>query len=89
MIGKASSFIGPLISSAIIDADPRHNTSTPFYFLTALSLVGLVIIVFFVDLDRSRREQERFLEDERLEIETMADNLLQKDSRCSNHVGMP
>ena len=80
VIGKASSFIGPLISSAIIDADPRHNPSTPFYFLTALSIFGLTVIVFFVDLEKSRREQHRFLQDERLEIQHMADDLTQKAS---------
>ncbi|KAH6673698.1 putative autophagy protein [Halenospora varia] len=32
IIGKTSSFIGPLVSSAIIDATPSGNNSTPFYF---------------------------------------------------------
>ncbi|KAK5239154.1 hypothetical protein LTR16_012214, partial [Cryomyces antarcticus] len=36
IIGKTSSFIGPLVSSAIIDASPSLNNSTPFYFLFAL-----------------------------------------------------
>ncbi|KAI8966174.1 autophagy protein [Daldinia sp. FL1419] len=63
IIGKASSFIGPVVSSAIIDADPSHNNSTPFYFLFSLSLVSCVILVFFVDLKKSQVEQERFLED--------------------------
>ncbi|KAL8934899.1 MAG: hypothetical protein Q9211_004994, partial [Gyalolechia sp. 1 TL-2023] len=38
IVGKTSSFVGPLVSSAIIDASPRGNTSTPFYFLFGLSL---------------------------------------------------
>ena len=65
IIGKTSSFIGPLVSSAIIDASPTGNASTPFYFLFALSLVSLVGLVLFVDLRKSRVEQEAFLEEER------------------------
>src|SRR5271154_2427654 len=64
IIGKTSSFIGPLVSSAIIDATPDGNNSTPFYFLTGLSAVSFVLLLFFVDLDKSRREQETFLESE-------------------------
>lgn len=63
IIGKTSSFIGPLVSSAIID-DSGGNNSTPFYFLTALSAVSFLVMVFFVDLERSRREQEEFLVEE-------------------------
>ncbi|RYP33060.1 hypothetical protein DL767_004910 [Monosporascus sp. MG133] len=63
VIGKTSSFIGPLVSSAIIDADPSHNSSTPFYFLFALSLVSGLFLVFFVDLKKSQVEQEKFLKD--------------------------
>lgn len=66
IIGKTSSFIGPLVSSAIIDATPSGNNSTPFYFLTALSAVSFCICVFGVDLEKSRREQEAFLEKESL-----------------------
>jgi MFS-type transporter involved in bile tolerance (Atg22 family) len=61
IIGKTSSFIGPLVSSAIIDATPSGNESTPFYFLFALSLVSFAILVLFVDLKKSRKEQEEFL----------------------------
>ncbi|KAK0118239.1 hypothetical protein ONS95_012542 [Cadophora gregata] len=64
IIGKTSSFIGPLVSSAIIDATPSGNNSTPFYFLTALSAVSFLVLVFFVDLEKSRKEQEEFLETE-------------------------
>jgi len=63
IIGKTSSFIGPLVSSAIID-DSGGNNSTPFYFLTALSAVSFLVLVFGVDLERSRREQEVFLVEE-------------------------
>lgn len=62
IIGKTSSFIGPLVSSAIIDATPSGNNSTPFYFLAALSAASFLMLVFFVDLKRSRKEQEEFLD---------------------------
>nr|POF13241.1 autophagy-related protein 22 [Quercus suber] len=66
IIGKTSSFIGPLVSSAIIDASPSHNNSTPFYFLFALSLASFVFLLFFVDVEKSRVEQRVFLEKEAL-----------------------
>ncbi|TQV96993.1 autophagy protein (Atg22) [Cordyceps javanica] len=62
VIGKASSLTGPLISSAIIDATPgRGATRAPFYFLFALSLVSALGIFFFLDLDKSAKEQNDFL----------------------------
>lgn len=66
IVGKTSSFIGPLVSSAIIDASPSHNNSTPFYFLFGLSLLSAVWLYFMVDLDKSRVEQAEFLERERV-----------------------
>lgn len=63
IIGKTSSFIGPIVSSAIIDADPNHNESTPFYFLFALSVVSFAVLFFGVDLKKSQEEQEKFLID--------------------------
>ncbi|CAL5869714.1 uncharacterized protein PFLUO_LOCUS3944 [Penicillium psychrofluorescens] len=69
IIGKTSSFIGPIVSSAIIDASPTHNPSTPFYFLFALSVFSFVILVFFVDLKQSRVEQESFLQDKLRKLE--------------------
>lgn len=65
IIGKASSFIGPFVSSAIIDATPDGNNSEPFYFLFALSLVSAAGLFFFLDLDKSQKEQEVFLEREK------------------------
>lgn len=32
IIGKTSTFIGPVVSSAFIDAAPSHDASLPFYF---------------------------------------------------------
>lgn len=61
IIGKTSSFIGPIVSSAIIDATPSGNVSTPFYFLFGLSLLSFGILVVGVDLKKSQEEQERFL----------------------------
>lgn len=65
IIGKTSSFIGPLVSSAIIDASPNGNNSTPFYFLFGLSFASFVLLVCGVDLKKSREEQREFLKEER------------------------
>ena len=65
IIGKTSSFVGPLVSSAIIDASKHGNNSTPFYFLSGLSLGSLVLLVWGVDLKKSRVEQEAFLREEK------------------------
>ncbi|RAK73347.1 MFS transporter [Aspergillus fijiensis CBS 313.89] len=67
IIGKTSSFIGPLVSSAIIDASPSGNNSTPFYFLFALSLASFAGLAFFLDLKESQKEQEEFLRKKRKE----------------------
>ena len=61
IIGKTSSFIGPVVSSAIIDTS--NNNWTPFYFLFSLSLASCVVLVLFIDLKKSQIEQEKFLED--------------------------
>lgn len=65
IMGKASAFIGPIVSSAIIDASPNNNNSTPFYFLFGLSLASFALLALFVDLKKSRIEQEAFLAAER------------------------
>ncbi|MCJ1471037.1 hypothetical protein MMC07_009685 [Pseudocyphellaria aurata] len=65
IIGKTSSFIGPLVSSAIIDASPNGNNSTPFYFLFGLSSVSFAMLAGFVDLKKSRVEQSVLLETEK------------------------
>jgi hypothetical protein len=71
-MGKTSAFIGPIVSSAIIDADPKGNNSLPFYFLFGLSLLSFLLLFFFVDLKKSRREQERFLQREQAAKERRA-----------------
>ena len=65
IMGKTSAFIGPIVSSAIIDDSPSNNNSTPFYFLFSLSLIAFLLLWWFVDLKKSRIEQEAFLEEER------------------------
>ncbi|OOQ85988.1 putative autophagy protein (Atg22) [Penicillium brasilianum] len=69
IIGKTSSFIGPLVSSAIIDASPTGDNSAPFYFLFALSVVSFGIMAFGVDLGKSQAEQEKFLQDKKRRLE--------------------
>lgn len=64
IIGKTSSFIGPFLSSAIID--DTGNNSSPFYFLFALSVASFLVLLFFVDVKKSRVEQAAFLERERV-----------------------
>lgn len=61
VMGKSSAFIGPIVSSAIIDASPTGNESLPFYFLFGLTALSLAFLVFFLKIDRSKAEQERFL----------------------------
>lgn len=69
IIGKASSFIGPFISSAIIDASKnKSNNSAPFYFLFGLSIASAIGLWVFLDLEKSAREQERFLAEEKARI---------------------
>ncbi|KAH7086451.1 autophagy-related protein 22-like protein [Paraphoma chrysanthemicola] len=63
IIGKTSAFIGPLVSSAIIDR--TDNNSSPFYFLLSLSVVSCVWLYFFVDVGKSKVEQRVFLEKEK------------------------
>jgi MFS-type transporter involved in bile tolerance (Atg22 family) len=64
IVGKTSSFIGPLVSSAIIDRSGGKQ-STPFYFLFGLSVVSAGALWWWLDLEGSRREQVLFLEEER------------------------
>ncbi|KAI2642012.1 autophagy-related protein 22-like protein [Xylaria nigripes] len=76
IIGKTSSFIGPFVSSAIIDASTGHsNNSAPFYFLFALTFVSAAGLWFFLDLDKSAREQEAFLAQNKARIAAMENDL--------------
>lgn len=69
IVGKTSSFIGPLVSSAIIDASPSGNSSMPFYFLFGLSVLSFGFLVVFLDLGVSREEQRVFLKGREEEVE--------------------
>ena len=72
IMGKTSAFIGPIVSSAIIDKALDNGVSSgvansmPFYFLFGLSLLSFVLLALGVNLDKSRREQDEFLEEQRL-----------------------
>lgn len=79
IIGKTSSFIGPFISSAIID--DTGNNSSPFYFLFALSLASFLFLLFFVDVKQSRVEQADFLERERL----LKEEKKRKNNTCRDY----
>jgi MFS-type transporter involved in bile tolerance (Atg22 family) len=59
--GRVSAFVGPIVSSAIIDHSATQNVSLPFYFLIGVSLLAALMLVFFLDLESSRREQAVFL----------------------------
>lgn len=67
VIGKTSSFIGPFVSSAIIEratsAGWAQPTNAPFIFLLALGAISFGII-WLVDVPQSRRECRRYLEEE-------------------------
>lgn len=63
IIGKTSAFIGPFVSSAIIDR--TGNNSSPFYFLFSLSVASCAWLYFFVDVRKSKIEQKCFLEREK------------------------
>lgn len=56
---------GPFISSAIIDRSPTGNNSLPFYFLFGLTAFSFGLLAIFVDLKKSRVQQEVFLEREK------------------------
>ncbi len=66
IVGTTTSFMGPIISSAIIDTSASKNNSLPFYFLTAVTTLSFFLVLFWLDLDKSRIEQADFLEEERL-----------------------
>ncbi|KAI1269935.1 MFS general substrate transporter [Xylariaceae sp. FL1019] len=75
IIGKTSSFIGPFVSSAIIDRTPNHdNNNAAFYFLFALSLVSAAGLWIFLDLEKSAREQEAFIEQEKARMAASSDS---------------
>lgn len=84
IMGKTSAFIGPIVSSAIIDASPNGNNSTPVYFLFGLSVASFVLLAVFVDLKKSRIEQEAFLAEERAVRKRRLSSIVNGDVESSN-----
>lgn len=64
-VGKTSGFIGPFISSAIIER-AGGNTSASYWFLFAMGCIG-VITLYFVDTDAAKADNARYLEREAAE----------------------
>jgi hypothetical protein len=64
----------PIANKHIQDgtATKAGNPSLPFYFLFGLSLISMLLLYWFVDLKKSRIEQDAFLEEERQERERRA-----------------
>ena len=77
IIGKTSSFIGPFVSSAIIERS--GNTNMPFTFLLALGAFS-VVVLWFVDVDKSRIECRQYLEEEAARLYKMEIELSVVDS---------
>jgi hypothetical protein len=61
-VGKTSSFIGPFVTSAIINR-AGGNASVAYWFLVAMGIVGWVAL-WFVDTDEAKRDNERYLQTE-------------------------
>lgn len=59
LVGKGSSFLGPLVTQAI--ANKTGNASSSFYFLLPLSLASCILL-WPLDLKKSKVEQARFIE---------------------------
>lgn len=85
IMGKTSAFIGPIVSSAIIDADTTPdkpgNNSLPFYFLVGISVLSFLLLFFGVDLKKARVEQQLFLEEEARIKERRASVISVKEAR--------
>jgi MFS-type transporter involved in bile tolerance (Atg22 family) len=81
IMGKTSAFIGPIVSSAIIDASSSGNNSLPFYFLFGLSCLAFILLAGFVNLKKSRIEQEEFLAEERAVKDRRASVISQGEAR--------
>lgn len=81
IVGKSSSFVGPFISSAIIDDTPGStNNNAAFYLFIVLSVTSLAFIWYFLDLEKSAREQEVFLERERVRMANLSSSIAARGS---------
>ncbi|KAJ3492436.1 hypothetical protein NLG97_g5396 [Lecanicillium saksenae] len=65
-VGKTSGFIGPFISSAIIER-ANGKTNAAYWFLFAMGSVGCLAL-WFVDTDKAKRDNARYLEREAAEL---------------------
>jgi MFS-type transporter involved in bile tolerance (Atg22 family) len=61
-VGKTSGFIGPFISSAIIER-ANGQTSAAYWFLFAMGSLGCIIL-WFVNTDKAKNDNARYLERE-------------------------
>lgn len=77
-VGKTSGFIGPFISSAIIER-AHGNTSAAYWFLFAMGAVGCLVL-WFVDTDKAKRDNARYLEREAAEYYTQQQILQAKNN---------
>ena len=71
---KTAAFVGPFISGAIIDR--TGNSNTAYYFIFPSGLICLVLL-YFLDVDKAKRDCQVYLEKERkllygAEVETGA-----------------
>lgn len=71
IVSKGSAWIGPIVSSAIVDAN--GNQSTPFPFVAALIFVPWVAI-FFISEVKSRKECAAYLAEEAAELRKVAES---------------
>ncbi|KAM3440959.1 hypothetical protein NHJ13734_003023 [Beauveria thailandica] len=65
-VSKTSGFIGPFISSAIIER-AHGKTNAAYWFLFAMGSVGCLAL-WFVDTDRAKRDNAQYLEREAAEF---------------------
>lgn len=83
-MGKTSAFIGPIVSSAIIDASPTGNNSLPFYFLFGISGISFLMLFFGLNLKKSRIEQAEFLAKEKAVKDRRASVISQDNAEVMN-----
>jgi len=81
IVGKTSAFIGPFISSAIID-DAGGNNNMAFAFLLALGSVSMILL-WLVDVPKARQECDAFVA---AEERRGAFKLAQADSEAGSEI---
>jgi MFS-type transporter involved in bile tolerance (Atg22 family) len=65
-LGKTAAFVGPFITSAIIN-DTNGNNNEAFWFTLVTNLVGLVIL-YLVDTNKAKKDNAAYLEKERVDL---------------------